>query len=143
MIPEEGFVAFLKASSSLNTAVNGNMFPITASMTTRMPFIVYNRIASNRPIHLLGDSGLLFLMFQCDIFAKSYKEAKTVANLLRNRVHGYIGPITAQGETEQVDMNLAGERDGYIPPTDATDTGIFRVSIDIDMSIHESITTKT
>jgi len=141
MIPEQAFIAFLKASVPLNTATGGRMFPVTATMNQRMPFLIYNRTATDRPEHLLGDSGLLFLGIQVDVFARSYHEAKTVAELLRNRVSGYIGPITFESETRQCDMHIGGERDEYIQPTDASDTGVFRVSLDVDMSINEPFPT--
>lgn len=143
MIPEVGLVKFLKDASSLNEAVSGRIFPITATMTQPMPFIVYNRINTTRPVHLHGDSGLAYVVWQLDIFAKSYQDAKTVAELVRNRVHGYIGPITDGTENVGCDMAISAERDGYVQPTDASDTGVFRVSIDIDVSLSESLTTNT
>lgn len=143
MIPEAAFVKFLKDSTALNTSVGGRIYPVTASMTSRMPFIVYNRVASARPVHLLGDSGLMQMNIQLDVFARSYAEVKTVAELIRNRVHGYIGQITDGTETAQCDFAMRAERDGYVPPTDASDTGVFRVSIDVDISISESLTTNT
>lgn len=142
MIPETAFVKFLMDSTALNSAVGGRIRPVTASMADRMPLIVYNRGITRRPIHLLGDSALVFLMMQLDIFARSYSEAKTIAELVRNRVHGYIGQITNGTETASCDMAIDSERDDYVPPNDASDTGTFRVSIDIDISMSESFTTK-
>lgn len=143
MIPEAALVKFLKDSAALNSSVGGRIFPVTASMTQRMPFIVYNRVASARPIHLLGDSGLLQMNLQLDVFARSYAESKSVAELIRKRVHGYIGTVTDGTETESCDMAIRAERDDYVPPTDASDTGVFRVSIDVDISISESLTANT
>jgi hypothetical protein len=143
MIPETAFVKFLMDSPTINGAVNGRIRPVTASMADKMPFIVYNRGITRRPIHLLGDSGLVFLMIQVDIFAKSYADAKNVAEAVRNRVHGYIGPVTSGAESAQCNMAISAERDDYVPPNDASDTGTFRVSMDIDLSMPESFTTKT
>lgn len=143
MIPEVAFVRFLKESTALNTAVGGRVFPIAATMSQRMPFVVYNRINTTRPTHLLGDSGLVYVVWQLDIFAKSYQDAKTVAELIRNRCHGYIGPITDGTDSIGCDMAINAERDGYVHPTDASDTGTFRVSMDIDVSLSEPLTTNT
>ncbi len=143
MIPEQAFIAYLKASVPLNTATGGRMFPVTATMSQRMPFLVYNRIATQRLEHLLGDSDLIFLGLQVDVFARSYQEAKTIAEMVRNRVSGYIGPITFQDESRQCDMHVTAERDDYVPPNDASDTGVFRVSLDVEMSINEPLPTHT
>lgn len=142
MIPETAFVKFLMDSPAINSAVGGRIRPVTASMADRMPLIVYNRLATRRPIHLLGDSGLMFLMIQLDIFAKSYSEAKTISELIRNRVHGYIGQITNGDEVASCDIAIVAERDEYVPQNDASDTGTFHVSLDLDISMNESFTTK-
>jgi len=68
---------------------------LTLPQGQREPSIVYQRITGLGDHHMQGPSGLTRPRFQIDAWAKSTDDATRLADLVKGRIDGYRGPMTA------------------------------------------------
>ena len=57
---------------------------------TGVPFIVIQRVSTERVGNLSGPSGLSFVRFQFDAYANDYESAKAIADQIRFALDGYV-----------------------------------------------------
>lgn len=126
--------AFLLADPQISAMVGGvRVHHLTLPQGQREPSIVYQRITGLGDHHMQGPSGLTRPRFQIDAYAQTPDDATRLADLVKARLDGYRGPMTAGSETVAVQgVFFDAERDGF----DAG-TGLYRVSRDYLMWFEE------
>lgn len=136
--------SLLLASSSLSAVVGVRIAPGSVSEQTAMPYIVYNRFASDHQNHMQGASGLVFARIQLDLFAETWAHIEAMTEAIRNRIDGYRGTVTVNSQTLRIQQaHLEGVRDNYIAPTDGSDNGTYSRMLDFFVSASETIPTLT
>lgn len=140
MLPEEAIFRRVTGSTALNTLIGGRFLPLSASMRTTMPFVVYKRFTADHQHHLGGASGLVFLRMQFDIFGQTYAVVKAIGEAFRNLLDGYRGTVTNGPDSVLLScVELQDEREDYVQPTDGTDIGAYRLTQDFRISASTSI----
>lgn len=122
--------AFLLADASISAMVGGaRIFPLRMPQGVREPSIVYARITGVGDHHMQGASGLTRPRFQIDAWAEAADDATRLADLVKARLDGYRGSMTAPG-SPPVTIHVQGvffehEREDYDGAAE-----LFRVSRD-------------
>jgi len=98
----------------LKSLVSNRCYPLVMPQNPTFPAIVYTRIASTPQNVLFGGTTLDQVRMQIDIYAKTYKAAKTLAKSVRTSM-----------ETAAFSATLQTDDDSFEPETD-----IYRVSMD-------------
>ena len=122
--------SFLLADPQIAAMVGGQrIFPLRLPQGIREPSIVYARITGLGDHHMQGASGLTRPRYQVDAWAKSADDATRLADLIKARLDGYRGSMTAPGSPPEV-VTVQGaffetERESY-----DGDVEMYRVSRD-------------
>lgn len=122
--------AFLLADAQVSAMVGGaRIFPLKLPQGVREPSVVYSRITGFGDHHMAGASGLTRPRFQVDAWAESVDAATRLADLVKDRLDGYRGPMTVPGsppETVAVQgVFFETERESY-----DGDAELYRISRD-------------
>ena len=91
-------------------AITTRCYPVALPQSPTYPLILYTKITGMRDHHLQGPSGHAHPRFQIEAWAKTYTEAKTLADAIREALDGYSG--TAAG-TKIGSCLIESERDDY------------------------------
>jgi len=122
--------AFLLADPQISAMVGGvRVHHLTLPQGQREPSIVYQRITGLGDHHMQGPSGLTRPRFQIDAYAQTPDDATRLADLVKGRIDGYRGPMTAPTSPPEV-VTVQGaffetERESY-----DGDVEMYRVSRD-------------
>lgn len=136
--------ARLMGSADLVALIGDRLEPSASSELSDLPRVVYSLYAADHQEHHGGAAGLVFLGLQFDVFAASQATMVAVCEAIRNRLDGFRGTITTDGESRFFGrIHLDGERDESIPPSDGSDQIIYRRLLDFAISTRESIPTLT
>ena len=103
-------------------ALTTRVYPVALPQSPQYPLILYTKITGMRDHHLQGPSGHAHPRFQVEAWSKTYTEAKTLADAIREALDGYSG--TAVG-TKIGSCLIESERDDYQNEIEA-----FRVIMD-------------
>mgnify|MGYP006921298104 CR=1 FL=1 len=87
--------------NALDGLASGRVYPLVIPEKGTVPAIVYSRIASTPENTLEGGATIDQIRFQVDTYAKTYAEAKTLANSVR----GVMESASFKG-TLQTDQDL-------------------------------------
>jgi len=127
---------------TLGTAVTdlvaARIYPGQAPQDAALPYIVFNRISSERFPHMTSPSGLARARVQFDVYASSQLEAEDVRNALRLWLDGYDKAMGSANLDVRL-VTLENEADDLLPPQDASDTGNFNIIMDFFFTYAESI----
>lgn len=117
-------------------AASARIVPKTASMGDPKPFCIYNRVGYQPDHHLRGkNSGRALVRVQLDWFAASYTQVMNLGTATRAALDGFAGTVVVDGMPVVLHtLWQEDERDEYVPPTDASDIGIYRLSMDFACS---------
>lgn len=94
------------------TGLSNRVFPLLTRQNQEVPYVVYERIQTERELALSGHPGLVSVYFQLDVYEKTYTNLKTVsANViaklktLRGLTLGsfYIQACSIENEYEAVE----------------------------------------
>lgn len=85
--------SFLLGSTEIAAVVAARVYPIKLPQGTTAASIVYNRISGAGDYHMQGLSGFAKHRFQIDAWAPTAEVASTLADLIRDRIDGYQGPM--------------------------------------------------
>jgi len=97
-------------------------YPVTIPQSPTYPLILYTKITGTRDHHLQGPSGHAHPRFQIEAWSKTYTEAKTLADAIREALDGYSG--TAAG-TKIGSCLIESEQDIY-----ESEIEVYRVTSD-------------
>jgi hypothetical protein len=128
---KSGLVSLLLAQSTITDLVGSRIYISNAPQKAIFPHVIITQMSSNENTALDGGSGQLrFLSFDIDCKAKTSLAASNLAKVIREFIDDYSG--TAGSDTiGAVIMN--DEADDYEPPSDASDTGVYVVTLDLDI----------
>lgn len=125
--------------SKLVTAVgHSRVYVGVAPTSATMPYQVYSRISSAHEHHLRAASGVAFQTVQVDTYDDDHVTAHAQAELIRAGFDGFRGVM---GNSSVRMCHLDSERDELIPPTDASQVGRHRISMDFNLALFESVPT--
>lgn len=107
--------SFLLGSPEIATIVAARLYPIKLPQGTTGPSIVYNRISGAGDYHMQGLSGFAKHRYQIDAWAPTAEVATTLADLIRDRIDGYQGPMGADSPPtiEVQGVFMADQREDY------------------------------
>ena len=103
-------------------ALTTRVYPVALPQSPTYPLILYTKITGMRDHHLQGPSGHAHPRFQIEAWAKTYTEAKTLADAIREALDGYSG--TAAG-TKIGSCLIESEQDIY-----ESEIEVYRVTSD-------------
>lgn len=89
MAIEETLMAIIEADAGVTGLVGKRIHANVAPQQGKLPCIVYQQIHGPRVYSHEGDSQLLYPRYQFSCWAKTYKEAKQVAEALASLLSGY------------------------------------------------------
>ena len=73
------------------TGLSNRVFPLIAKQGQEVPFVVYDRTATNRDKTLTGFDGLVEVSFQLDVHEKTYSNLKTVSQNVITKLKSFEG----------------------------------------------------
>ena len=79
-------------------------YPTTAPKSVNPPFMIYTRVSTSRLRSFDGPMGMAMPMFQVDIYASDFDEARQLAGQVRSLLDGYR-------DTKIADCSLLNEQD--------------------------------
>ncbi|MFQ5625043.1 MAG: hypothetical protein ACE5FM_00105, partial [Methyloligellaceae bacterium] len=109
---------------------------VPSSATT--PYISYERIVASHEHHLGAATGLKAELYQFDIYSEDSVTTEDASEALREALDGRLGDMGAEGVSI---VSLLAERDTFIPPTDASQVGLWNTSMDFEFWVTESVPT--
>jgi len=107
--------SFLLGSPQIAAIVVARVYPIKLPQGTTAASVVYNRISGAGDYHMQGLSGFAKHRYQVDAWAPTAEVATTLADLIRDRIDGYQGPMGADSPPtiEVQGVFMADQREDY------------------------------
>ena len=132
----DGIYSLLLTTSAIHDLVGDRIYPVQAPDTAGLPRILYWQTAGEFAESIDVDEvdperG----SWQIDCQATTYKEAKTLANLVRNLFRNHQGAMGASGKRCEY-TSVTNETDVPLSPPDAGAPTLYQTSIDIDIVYH-------
>lgn len=97
--------AIFELLKSLNS---NRVYPLNAPQNATAPFIVYNRVDSERWRAVNGPSGIAQATIQVDVYAATYQAAKELALSVENTLDGHRGLVYYGTDSPQEFVRIAG-----------------------------------
>lgn len=97
--------AIFELLKSLNS---NRVYPLNAPQNVTAPFIVYNRVDSERWRSVNSPSGIAQATIQIDVYAATYQAAKELALSIENTLDGYRGLVYYGTDSPQEFVRIAG-----------------------------------
>jgi len=97
---ETGLYAFLAAEAGVKALVAARIYPDAAPAGAAKPYIVYQRITTERDRTMDGPNGLAMPRMQVTCWAATYIGAKVLADAVADAIDGFSGDMG--GEAVQV-----------------------------------------
>lgn len=141
---EEAIYARLAGDSAITTQVGTRIEPLVSEQTGAMPRIVYERVGSDHNRSLTGNTGgLCRATYDIDCIAATYATAKTLAELVRQRLDNFVGQIALPDATlEHVNsVTLLDDDDDYSQPADGGGKGEYTVRLTFEVWYGETVPT--
>ena len=136
---KDDFYTYLISNAGITAAVSDRIYPLTAPTSATLPYITIQRVACSHEHHMTAAAGLAAARFQVDCWAETSVDAETSAEAVREALDGYMQNTMESTEVRAV--FLEDEGDGYEPPTDASEDGVFRIRQDYTIWYAESVPT--
>ncbi len=132
---------YLTTTAVITGKVGTRIYPELAPTSAAFPYATYSIISDEHQSHLGAGSPLTKATVQIDIWAKTYATADTAADGFRKALHGYQAKTWGTGATAVAisSIRLVAQRDDHETPTDGSQKGIYRVSMDFTIWHDESI----
>lgn len=121
---ETEIYAYLSSNNAITALVGNRIYPLILPQNYTLPAITYTKISGQRVNAKDGQTGLANPRFQFSCWAKTYLEAKKVADVVRIAMN-----VFPNGTTYMQD-----EQDFYEP-----DTGLYHVPVDFIIWHNENI----
>ncbi len=119
----------LRLNAAVAALVASRIYPVVAPQETDLPYLTIQRIDRPRERHQGGDAKLPHPRIQIDCWAATEFAADQLAEALRGVLDEFSGPLG--GGREHVEhCYLEDDRQEYVPPTDGSEQGTHRVSMD-------------
>lgn len=99
--------AWLKAR--VETATGATAWPVAVSESAALPFIVYSRESTDRPLQTNGLTGFAEGQFTLEVCGATWTSARTAADAIVDSVHNFTGT----GSGAIIDhVHVSSDRDG-------------------------------
>jgi hypothetical protein len=95
--------------AAVDSATNIATYPLFAPEGAALPYVVYQRSATERPKTLSGANGIPSASFSVSIYGDGYAAVKDLADVIRSAIddfNGTAGGLTISG------VDITDERDG-------------------------------
>jgi len=129
----------LNADTGITLSVVDRIYPELAPKSDALPYITLHRVSNNHLHHLSGAAGLVTQRYQIDCWASDSVTLETLSEAVRNNLDGF--EHGSWGTVDVKDVKLSSENDQFIQPTDASEVGVFRTSMDFTIWHAESMPT--
>ena len=132
----------LTADSDVTAEVSTRIYPLTAPTSATMPYVVIQLISTEQLHHFGAAGGIVKSVMQIDVWGETPEDVRDAALDIRESLDGLNQ--TSMGATEQLDVrgvSLQTQRTGHSPPSDGTETGPMRWSMDFEIWHAESVPT--
>ena len=106
----ETAIRYILINDATVKAITTRCYPVTIPQSPTYPLILYTKITGMRDHHLRGPSGHAHPRFQVEAWSKTYTEAKTLADAIREALDGYAGTVSG---TIIRSCLIESERDDY------------------------------
>ena len=126
---EEAIYARLMADTSITTLIGDRLYPAQGPQSTTLPVVVYGQAYQKRVQSLTGYINLNQYTMRLDLWASTYKVAKTVYHALRTNLLGFQGELS--GDVTVNGIFEEGGDDGAEPPAHDEETGLYTAGIDL------------
>ena len=131
--------ARLTGDTTISGLLAKRVYPHVAPKAATRPYITYFVVGADHQHHLTAAAGLVAHRVQIDMWADTAAEAETLSEAVREALQGLYGTLVT-GFTSR-GISLASEFDNYEPPSDADETGIYRITHDYEIWHTETVPT--
>ena len=121
---------WMQTQTDITDVVGAKIFSNRTKQGIAPPFMVLTQIEGEHVTHHGGPAGLARSRLQVDCYAETEAVVEALADAVRQLMDTFTGSM---GTLDVRDCNLTGERDLYEEPTDASDVGKFRISMDFSI----------
>jgi len=90
---EEALFYILGADATIDSLVDGRIYPNAVPQGKAMPAITYQQISGPREYTTDGPVGLVMARYQVNCWTETYAEARQLGEAVRLTLNGYIGTI--------------------------------------------------
>ncbi|CAK0778999.1 conserved hypothetical protein [Gammaproteobacteria bacterium] len=90
---EEAIYSLLTGDAGIAAVVSTRVYPVTLPQNAVLPAIAFTRISTSRALTHDGSTQIAESSFQISCFHTNVKSAKTLAGLVRAKLHGYKGTV--------------------------------------------------
>lgn len=134
---EHSIRSSLTSRSSITDIVGSRIWPYyVPESNSSFPILVYRLVSNLHAKHQTGASGMFVARVQFDCMSDRLSEVVLLTQALRNELHGYRGYM---GSDLVIKSQLENEIGFSDRPKNATDTWIYRRSIDYLISFKEGL----
>jgi hypothetical protein len=135
MSPEAAIYDFITNQAAITTRVSTRIFPNSIPQSnTVFPVLVFTQISGPHDHTLSGAAGVFRARFQFDCWSTDYSDCINLAEDIRDSFQGYQG---AMGTVTCQFALLDNELSSYTPPTDGSDAGLHRKTLDYIIRLEE------
>ena len=129
--------------SAVASLVVARVYPQIAAQGAVKPYIVYQRISSDRKRYLLSAVGIYSTRIQIAAYGTTYSQAKTLADKTRLCLDGLRRTTIGSGASTLFvnSIVLDAEYDGFDEPNDGGQLGTHRVIQDFIVWANETVPT--
>lgn len=127
---EKALNGFLRADAAVAALAGDRVYAGWLKSKAAFPAVTYIRVSADREASLDGPLGRVDVRIQVDCWAKTYGQAKVLAEAVRRRLHGFRGVMVDGADSVSVGRSV------LISETDLSEAqrSIYRVSQDYQIS---------
>jgi len=92
----------------LTPVPSNRIYHLRAPQNTPAPFVVYQRVNSERWRHINGPTGMVQATVQVDIYAENSYTARDLAQLIEGELDGFQGTIAYGTDSPQATLRIGG-----------------------------------
>lgn len=129
--------SLLETDVDVNASVSGQITAGVAPTNWKLPYITFDRFASNGVNHMLGASGFSRDSFQVSIFNEKRGQGFEIFDLVRLAIDGL--PHTTVGTVIISTLKIVNSSDDILPPDDGSEIPTFRTRLDFEVWYRRSI----
>ena len=128
MAVETDLRTYLLAQATITAIVGSSgVYCGNVPQAAATPLLLVSRVAGEHGHHLDGGAGYCTARVQVDCYSTTYVAAAALAEAVRLKMQGYRG---AMGTTTVSSVMLESDLDQSDPPTDASDSWLYRRILD-------------
>ena len=129
MMIEEDLYTYLTASTAVTAATGNKIRPLGAHENDALPYVVYERLSTDNPIHLGAGTTRANTRIVYDCYATTYSSSQSMSDALYNRLHGTTGAV---GNTAFDSIFVENKFDDAIPPAEGSDQWTYVASLTLN-----------